>query len=95
MDEGPSETGKKGLKKRLRRCLTCSSLPLHRAWIWCCIISGQLESRTAGGMTVGSSDVVRFVRGISSTPDVQERGFGRNVEGGDWGVIKDALEDIW
>ena len=102
-DEEPSETGKKGLKKRLRSMPNpfFPAPPQGRGYTRQGVVLlgdswNQRHPLTGGGMTVGLSDVVRFARGISSSPDVQERVFGRKVgEGGDWGVIEDVLEDMW
>jgi len=47
-------------------------------------------------MTVGLSDVVRFARGVSGTPDLQERVFGQVVgQGGDWSIVEDVLANMW
>ena len=102
-DEEPSETGKKGLKKWLKSMPNPffpappqgygytreGAVLLGDSW-------NQRHPLTGGGMTVGLSDVVRFARGVSSTPDVQERVFGRTLgERGDWGVVEDVLEEMW
>lgn len=102
-DERPSENGKKGLKKWLRSMPNpfFPAPPQGRGYTREGVVLlgdswNQRHPLTGGGMTVGLSDVVRFARGVSSAPDVQERVFGRKVgEGGDWGVVEDVLEDMW
>lgn len=102
-DDEPSENGKIGLKKWLRSMPNpfFPAPPQGRGYTREGVVMlgdswNQRHPLTGGGMTVGLSDVVRFARGVSGTPDVQERVFGGKVgEGGDWGVVEDVLEDMW
>ena len=102
-DEEPSENGKTGLKKWLRSMPNpfFPAPPQGRGYTREGVVLlgdswNQRHPLTGGGMTVGLSDVVRFARGVSGTPDVQERVFGGKVgEEGDWGIVEDVLEDMW
>jgi len=102
-DEEPSESGKIGLKKWLRSMPNpfFPAPPQGRGYTREGVVIlgdswNQRHPLTGGGMTVGLSDVVRFARGVSGTPDIQERVFGGKAgAGGDWGVVEDVLEDMW
>lgn len=102
-DGKPNDNGKIGLKKWLRSMPNpfFPAPPQGRGYTREGVVIlgdswNQRHPLTGGGMTVGLSDVVRFARGVSGTPKVQEKVFGENVgEGGDWGIVEDVLEDMW